>query len=183
MESAVQRVQETLSRATGALQAAGVPYAVTDENAIAYWVSRVDPSAVRNSRRVEVMLRREDWDHAVEALETVGFSHWNSAGVDFFLDGATGKPRDAVHFIFANERSRLRGPLVNPDVSESEQGDQFGVLSLQALVRMKLTAFRDEDRVHIRDLIDVGLVDASWPARFPVELASRLQSILDTPEG
>jgi hypothetical protein len=37
--------------------------------------------------------------------------------------------------------------------------------------------------VHLRDLIEVGLLDSTWPARFPAELASRLQSVLDTPEG
>ena len=48
---------------------------------------------------------------------------------------------------------------------------------------MKLTSFRDKDRTHLRDLIDVGLLDSTSPRRFPAELASRLQSILDTPEG
>ena len=40
---------------------------------------------------------------------------------------------------------------------------------------MKLTDFRDKDRVHVRDLIEVGLVDAGW--------MPRLQELLDTPEG
>jgi hypothetical protein len=48
---------------------------------------------------------------------------------------------------------------------------------------MKLTSFRDKDRTHLRDLIEVGLVDGSWPARLPKELASRLQELLDNPEG
>jgi hypothetical protein len=51
------------------------------------------------------------------------------------------------------------------------------------LVRMKLIAFRLKDRVHLLDLIGVGLIDASWPARFPPELGSRLQELLDNPEG
>ena len=42
---------------------------------------------------------------------------------------------------------------------------------------MKLTSFRDKDRTHLRDLIDVGLLDATWPARFPPELAARLQGV------
>jgi len=50
-------------------------------------------------------------------------------------------------------------------------------------VRMKLTSYRDKDRTHLRDLISVGLVDASWPRRFPQELADRLQQLLDNPEG
>ncbi len=48
---------------------------------------------------------------------------------------------------------------------------------------MKLTSFRDKDRTHLRDLIEIGLVDATWPNRLPNELAARLQSILDHPEG
>ena len=48
---------------------------------------------------------------------------------------------------------------------------------------MKLTSFRDEDRTHLRDLIDVGLIDATWPARFPSELGQRLQLLLDNPDG
>jgi hypothetical protein len=48
---------------------------------------------------------------------------------------------------------------------------------------MKLTANRDKDRTHLRDFIGVGLIDATWPAKFPPELAARLQHILDTPDG
>ena len=47
---------------------------------------------------------------------------------------------------------------------------------------MKLTAFRDKDRVHLRDMLDVGLIDASWLARLPASLAERLQELIDHPE-
>ena len=49
----------------------------------------------------------------------------------------------------------------------------------EAAMRMKLTSCRDKDKMHIRDMIGVGLVDAAWPARFPPELAARLQHLLD----
>ena len=48
---------------------------------------------------------------------------------------------------------------------------------------MKLTSFRDKDRTHLRDLISVGLVDESWRLKLPDELAARLQSLLDAPDG
>jgi len=48
---------------------------------------------------------------------------------------------------------------------------------------MKLTSFRDKDRVHLRDLMDVGLVDESWLERVPAVLRTRLQELLDNPEG
>jgi hypothetical protein len=59
----------------------------------------------------------------------------------------------------------------------------FRLLSLEALVRMKLTYYRDKDRTRLRELLDVGLVDSTWPGRFPPELAARLQAILNNPEG
>jgi len=181
--SAVEKVRQRLLRATAALEAAAIPYAVAGGNAVAVWVSRVDEAAVRNTQDVDVLLRREDLGRAVKAMEGAGFLYRSAAGLDLFLDGPTAKARDAVHLVFANEKVRPTEPLNNPDVSESETSDHFRVLSLEALVRVKLTAFRDKDRVHLRDLIGVGLIDATWPARFPAEIGSRLQVILDDPQG
>jgi hypothetical protein len=48
---------------------------------------------------------------------------------------------------------------------------------------MKLTSFRDKDRTHLRDLIEVGLIDSSWRDRLPTMLVDRLQQLLDDPEG
>lgn len=100
-----------------------------------------------------------------------------------FLDGPGASPRDAVHLVFANERVRPEEPLANPDVTESEPAESFRVIALEALVRIKLTSFRDKDRTHLRDLIDVGLVDRTWPPRLRLPLAERLQTLLDTPGG
>ena len=47
---------------------------------------------------------------------------------------------------------------------------------------MKLTSFRDKDKMHLRDMIDVELVDKSWPERLPAQLSARLQELLDNPE-
>jgi hypothetical protein len=183
MVSAVEKVRQRLLRATAALESAGVRYAVAGGNAVAVWVSRVDEAAVRNTQDVGILLRREDFEAARRALEAAGFVYRHSAGLDVFLDGPDAKARDAVHVVFANEKVRAEEPLANPDVTESEPADRFRVIALEALVRIKLTAFRDKDRVHLRDLIDVGLIDATWPSRLPLELATRLQSLLDTPGG
>jgi hypothetical protein len=68
-------------------------------------------------------------------------------------------------------------------VEESTDIGAFRVLNLDAMVRIKLTAFRDKDRTHLRDLIGVGLVDGSWTAKLIPVLAARLQGLLDTPDG
>jgi hypothetical protein len=73
-----------------------------------------------------------------------------------------------------------------PDLGETEGavgGLSFRVVTLEALVRMKLNSNRRKDQVYLEDMINAGLVDATWPARFPPELAARLQHVLDTPGG
>ena len=168
---------------TAALDQAGVPYAVIGGNAVAAWVTRVDEAAVRYTQDVDILLRRAELPAAKAALEKAGFVYRHAAGIDMFLDGSDAKARDAVHVLFEREKVRPEYVLPTPDVAESEVAVSYRVLTLEALVRMKLTSFRRKDQVHIQDLLGVGLIDASWLSRFPPELAARLKEILDTPEG
>ncbi|CAN5768509.1 hypothetical protein BH23PLA1_BH23PLA1_29470 [soil metagenome] len=183
MVRAVTQVRERLLRATSALERAGMDYAVAGGNAVAAWVSRVDESAARNTRDVDLLVRREDFDVVKAALDGAGFLYRHSTGVVLFSDGLGAKARDAVHVVFAREFVRPHEPLPNPDVAESEDAGEFRILNLQALVQIKLTAYQDKDRTHLRDLIDVGLIDESWCGRFPPELAERLKHLIETPDG
>jgi hypothetical protein len=180
---AVELVRQRLLRATAALEAAGIPYAVAGGNAVALWVSRVDISAVRNTSDVDLLVRRVDLDAIRAALGAAGFEYRHSAGLDVFLDGPEGKVRDGVHLIFAGETVRAGEPLANPPVTESVPGGEYHVLNLRALVQIKLTAYRDKDRTHLRDLLEVGLVDAGWLPLYPSELADRLRALIETPGG
>jgi hypothetical protein len=183
MIRAVEKVRERLVRATAALEKAGVAYAVAGGNAVAAWVARVDEAAVRNTQDVDLLLRRSDLESATAALTQAGFVRRHVAGIDLFLDGPKAKARDAVHVVFAGEKVRPEYPIVAPDVTESEFAKSFRILKLEALVRMKLTSFRDKDRTHLRDLLEVGLIDGSWCHRLPSELGTRLQQLVDTPHG
>jgi hypothetical protein len=183
MIRAVVEVRERLLRATSTLAAAGIEYAVAGGNAVAAHVARVDTAAVRNTRDVDILLRREDLDAARVAMEKAGFVYRRAAGLDVFLDGPGGKAREGVHVVFAGEKVREHELSANPSVEDGEEFDQFRVLSLRALVQIKLTAFRDEDRTHLRDMIDLGLLDESWLVRLPPELAGRLKELLDDPDG
>lgn len=189
MSDAVEQVRQRLLRAAHALETAKVPYAVVGGNAVAAWVSTVDESAVRNTRDVDILLRLSDLEAATAALSAAGFVHRRLASLgqgghmDIFLDGPTAKVRDAVHIIPAGEKTTRDSPEPSPDVNESEPAEGFTLVSLPALVRMKLTAWRDKDRMHLRDLASVGLL--GQPAAYPelsAELQTRLQHILDTPE-
>jgi hypothetical protein len=179
----VEGVRQRLLKATRALEEAGVPYAVIGGNAVAAWVSRVDVGAVRNTKDVDILIRRSDLPGCIRAMETAGFTHEKSFGVDLFLDSPQTKPCQGVHLLFAKEKVKEGDATTTPDVTDSEEDESFRIINLEALVRMKLIANRDHDRTHLRDMLRVGLLDASWLNRVPSELAPRLQHVLDTPDG
>jgi hypothetical protein len=188
MIRAVEKVRERLLRAARALDAAGVPYAIVGGNAVAAHVSRVDEAAVRATRDVDILLRRADFESARLALESAGFVFRRLTGLgmpgtlDAFLDGPGTSVRDALHIVPAGEKVRPDNLLPAPDVTESEAADQFQLASLDAVVRMKLVGFRDKDRTHLRDLLELGLIDESWCQRLPPALAERLRQLILNPE-
>lgn len=116
-------------------------------------------------------------------MQQAGFLYRHAMGIDMFLDGPGASARDAVRLVFADEKVRQEYVCPAPGVDEFDSSGNFRVVDLEALVRMKLTSFRRKDQVHVLDLIELGLVDDAWPARFPPELAARLQELLDTPDG
>jgi len=182
MIGAVEKVRARLLRATAALDRATVPYAVVGGNAVMAWVSRVDEAAIRNTQDVDILLRRSDLDAVKQALAAAGFIHRRVNNFDFFLDGEHGKDRDAVHVVFADEKVRADHAMPAPSITEAERTPEFQLLSLEPLVRMMLTSFATEDQMNLRDLLDVGLIDATWPRRFLSPLVERLQELIDDPE-
>ena len=93
------------------------------------------------------------------------------------------KPSGGIHLLYAGEKVRRDDDTNLPEIGDSERAAEFQVVNLEALLLMKLIAWRDKDRTHLRDLIGVGLIDATWPARFPPPLGDRLQRLLDDPNG
>src|SRR5437763_2906999 len=116
MIRAVEKIRERLARAVAALESAGIPYAVAGGNAVAAWVSRVDEAAVRNTRDVDILIRRSDLEAATKAMASAGFVFRQAAGVTMFLDGPDAKARDAVHIVFADEKVRPKYSQPAPGV-------------------------------------------------------------------
>lgn len=182
MNRAVDKIQSRLEKTAQTLEAAGIPYAIIGGNAVRAWVAQADEAAVRTTRDVDILLRREDLPAATRAMEAVGFIYRHVKSIDMFLDGPDAKARDAVHVLFAGEKVRQTDFVAAPELDESIVIQAHNTLSLEALVRMKLNAFRDKDRMHLRDMLEVELIDDTWPKRFQPELADRLQQLIDNPE-
>ena len=184
MARAVAKVRNRLLRVTDTLERAGVAYAVAGGNAVAAWVATVDEAAVRNTQDVDILLDRDEFERTTRALEAAGFVYRHAKGVDMFLDGPGAKARDAVHVVFAREKVRSEYESPAPDVTDAQRvPDGWRVLSLEAVVRMKLTSFRRKDQVHLLDMIEVGLIGArNLPGLAPA-MAERLRELLADPDG
>jgi len=178
---AVKRVERLLRKVAKALDDALIPYAIVGGNAVAIWVASVDDAAVRATKDVDVLLRRQDFPGAAAALTGIGLMHVEVLGVSMFVDRRTRNAKCGVHIVFADERVRPDHKHAAPDVGQRVCGrNGIAVVDLLPLVCMKLQAFRAIDRVHIEDLLAVDLIDAALIRKLPRDLAARLREIKNT---
>jgi Uncharacterised nucleotidyltransferase len=182
MFRAVELVQERLNRACDALRQARVPYAVIGGNAVAAWVATIDDGAVRNTRDVDLLFAEEDLPRATQVLQSAGFVRDKAMDTIVFLDGPSGKPSQGLHILLAGRKVKPEYASPAPRVEQAVEISNKRIVELKALVEMKLNSYRKKDQVHLLDLIQIGLIDSSWPNWFPPSLASRLQALLDNPE-
>ena len=183
MFRAVELVKQRLDRTCNALRNAGVPYAVIGGNAVAAWVATIDDGAVRNTRDVDILLREQDLDLATIAMESAGFVRDSVMNVTVFLDGPNGKPSQGIHVLFAERKVRSEYSTATPSIDQAVDIEGRSIVELAALVEMKLNSFRRKDQTHLMDMIQIGLIDSTWPGRFAKNLGDRLQELLDDPEG
>jgi len=183
-ERAVEKVRERLLRTCRALEAGGVPYVVIGGNAVAVWVGSKDEGAVRNTKDVDILLNRGDLALAERAMSAAGFDMDEVNGITVFLDRADPMPSRGVHVIFAGEKIKPTDPYPAPQVVKGLRSPEgVDAIKLRELLILKLIAFRDIDRVHIRDMIRVGLIDDAVAEQIPPELRPRLEEIRANPDG
>jgi hypothetical protein len=171
-------VTDRLQRIIAALKEKSVPYAIVGGQAVALWVATKEPAAVRTTKDVDVLVRRGDLAKARAAALAAGMDYFEVMGVGMFLDRPDPNPRHAVHLVWAGEKVRPEYELPSPAIDQQQTISGINVVSLIGLVTMKLMANRDQDRVHLRDMIDVGLVDRTMLAELPKPLADQLESLL-----
>ncbi len=181
MERAVEKVNARLRRTVRILEEAQVPYAIIGGHAVRAWVAQVDEAALRTTQDVDLLVRPADLPALTAAMLAAGFHHRQTAGLDMFVEDPDASARDAVHVLLVGRVERDGEP--NPDIEPSARANDFQTVALETLVRMKLNAYRRKDQVHLQDMISLGLIDRTWPARYPERLAKRLQDLIDDPEG
>jgi hypothetical protein len=164
-----------LHKITGALTAGNIAHEVVGGLAVLIHVEEANPELTSLTRDVDLMVRRSDLERIKLAAAEHGFRYRHAAGADMLIYGEAESARNAIRLIF-------RGAEVGPIQPERKQihGKEVMVISVAGLVRMKLTSYRDKDRVHIRSLDAAGLLTNEIEFQLAPELAARLQHIRET---
>jgi hypothetical protein len=170
-----------LQRVAGPFAAANIPYEIVGGLAVLIHVEEADPTHSVLTRDVDILLDRSDLQRAVAASETQGFRFRHVAGVDMLLYGD--KAVNAIHLLFSGEKVKATQTTPNPGVAPEHKvvhGHAVPVISVADLVRMKLSANRDKDRVHIRSMDAAGLITPEIERELPEALQARLRRVRET---
>jgi hypothetical protein len=170
----------TLEGLAEPLNSEKIPYELIGGGAVMVHVNRVEPSAVRNTKDLDIMVDRRDLDRIKEVAVEHGFTFRHSVGLDMLLPRGETQARNAVHLIFSGEKVKPNQVVANPPIRPEYleiHGVAVAVIPVHDLVQMKLSNNRDIDRVHVRDMDSVGLITPELEETLPHILIARLREI------
>lgn len=163
------------------LTAANIPHEVVGGLAVIIHVEEADPTHSMLTRDVDILIGRSDPEQVIAVAESQGFRFRHAAGEDMLLYGD--KAVNAVHLRFCGEKAKPSQMVPNPALSPERKmvkGQQVWVIPVAELVRMKLSANRDKDRVHIRSLDAASLITPDIERGLSPSLQARLQQVRET---
>jgi hypothetical protein len=176
---AMDQLAQRLERITRAFQEKKVPYALIGGQAVNLWIATKDQGGGRQTKDIDILLKRDDLPLAKAGGLAAGLDYFETLGVGMFLEQSDPNPRSGVHIVWAEEKVRPENLLPAPGVQDRQEIlPGLFVVPLVSLVTMKLVSHRELDRVHLRDMIDVGLIDRAMLDGLAAELAIRLDALL-----
>jgi len=163
------------------LTAASIPYEVIGGLAVLIHVEGADPTHSVLTRDADILIDRSNLERVIAVAESRGFRFRHVAGVDMLM--YRDKAINAVHLLFSGEKVKPTQAIPNPPLAPERKmikGQEVCVVPVADLVRMKLSANRDKDRVHIRSLDAAGLIGPEIERGLPESLRARLQQVRET---
>ena len=174
---------EILRKISGPLTAERIPHELIGGLAVLVHVEEVDPEQSILTRDADLMIDRSDLPKVIATAERHGFRFRHTAGLDMLAYGEPQKSRKSVHLLFTGEKVRPNQATPNPPISPQRKrilDEEFFVAPVSDLVRMKLSAFRLKDQVHLQVMDAVGLSTRDIEESLSPDLRARLQHVRET---
>jgi hypothetical protein len=178
-ESAMYNLVDELDQIVKLMTQAKVAFEVIGGMAVnAHLVACEQGSRAFVTRDIDLLVQRSDLPTIVEAAEAAGYTARKIVGGHMLIRPGQ-QPGEAVHLVFAGERSRSDNLLPHPMI-RAENIQLFGVeapvAALCDLVRMKLNSYRAKDLVHLQTLDACGLITPQIERELPAMLKERLDN-------
>ena len=173
----VEQLFDLARRVEQAFASAGLEYRVVGGLAAYLYVEQAAPDAGRVTRDIDIAVRREDLERIAEAVAPIGLKYRHVAGVNMLVQTADPSARRAVHLVFTGEKVRPEYPEPAPELGPGQAIQGVRVISLESLVRMKLTSYRAKDEAHLKDLDEAGLITPQMVASLSLVLRQRLSQM------
>ena len=118
---AMDDLSARLNRFCAAFAVHSVPFALVGGQAVILWVSTRDPSAVRTTKDIDILLDRRNLPAArARRLRRRHEDYFEVVGVGMFLERDNPNPRHGVHLIWAGEEGAAgKRALPRPPVRRS----------------------------------------------------------------
>ncbi len=174
---------DILHKITETLNTQLIPHELIGGLAVLIYVEEANPELTALTRDVDLMVNRSDLEQIKETAGEGGFRFRHTAGVDMLIYGPTESARNAVHLLFSGEDVRPTQASPNPPIRPERKrvhGKEVLVIPLVDLIRMKLSANRLKDQVHIQSMDAAGLITPDAEATLTPELAARLKRVRET---
>lgn len=175
-DNAMYSLVNDLEQILKVLQSADVPFELVGGMAVNVHIMARERSRSFVTRDLDLLVQRADLERLIQAAEQSGYTAKKMMG-GYMLLRPDQQPAEAVHLLFAGERSKTTQPLPHPELRPEDQqvfGLTVPVAPLRDLLVMKLNSFRPKDLVHLETLDEAGLITPDVEAELPQVLCERL---------
>ncbi len=176
-EAGMYSLVNDLQQIVTALRDAGVHFEVVGGAAVNAHILTVSRTRSFVTRDIDILLNRSELPDAAKAGEALGYVAKKMMG-GYALVRPGQDLGEAVHLLFAGEKSKSTQQLPHPDLDPEEKrlfDISIPVAPLTDLLHMKLNSLRPKDLIHIETLDEVGLITVAVEGHLPQMLQERLK--------